>query len=86
MDQREELTNRMKTFMRQMTSSDTEITEETKLSELGMTSFHIIAMIFDLKQEYGKSVEESLTSHMPDTFGEVVARVWDSVSRSGKAL
>jgi acyl carrier protein len=85
MDRREELSSRMKTFLRQMTSSDTEITEETKLSELGMTSFHIIAMIFDLKQEYGQCVEESLSSHMPNTFGEVIARVWDSVSRSGKA-
>lgn len=50
---------------------DFEITDHTALTELGLTSMHVLTLILALQREYELDVDDVLEAGMPATVGDV---------------
>lgn len=86
MNRRQQIIERVRSLIPNSAAPETAMQEESVLSELGVNSFHLIAMLFELKKEYGLGDEWSLPSRMPSTVCELVTLVECGLSRAGRVL
>ena len=82
MDRRQQIMERIRSLIPDSADPDIAFQEESVLTDFGVNSFHLIAILFELKREYGLS-DEWIPSRMPSTVGELVALVECGLSQSG---
>jgi acyl carrier protein len=85
MDRRQQIMERVQSLIPHSAAPEIEFRDESALSDFGVNSFHLIAILFELKKEYGLGDEWSLPSRMPTTVGELVALVECGLPQTGDA-
>jgi len=74
---------RVRRLISDLAAPEIALQEESLLSDFGVNSFHLIAILFELKREYGLGDEWSLPSRMPGTVSELVALVECGLPQTG---
>jgi acyl carrier protein len=76
---REDIISRIKAALPSGTDPHFEVLEESALSDLGVSSIHLITMLLTLRREYGLDIDQVTYARMPSTVGELVSLVENSV-------
>lgn len=51
------------------------INDETALSEIGLTSLHLVTLLLTFQQQYGLDINGAIASGMPATMGELISMI-----------
>jgi len=75
MEAQESILATVKTHLRTSSDSDVAIGMNSVLSDLGVTSLHLITLILELQREYELNIDYMTACGMPTTVGDLVAAV-----------
>lgn len=65
--------------------ADATLGEQTRLTDLGLSSLQVAEIVFTLEEDHGVEFDEARAADV-DTLGDVVGLVNDSLAASGQAV
>jgi acyl carrier protein len=75
MSARDEVIARIRENLPFNSDSETMLDERDALSDLGVTSLHLITLLLTLQDEYGLDIDRATSAGMPATVGELVSLI-----------